>query len=294
MCRKYLLWVLVFGCVTLSHAQLKPLKPLGAAKEEAVGEVTPEMIEDEYLRVAKKCGFAIGYELGGGVTGDVLSPEEAKEHLPGVFAALDIFPVRFLRETKLNTVVLVRGLKSNGNRVGGLAVSGNAPGCGRIYIDVPFKSNVVYHELFHIADRQWQNEKWTRLNDKQFTYSNAPKPEKKGKQPEPPPPETFRKDFVSDYAMTQEMEDRAETFAWMVTNPKKFAEMAKENPVLAKKAEVVKGIVREFAPAMNKDFWDFIANSDDVSRMEDFKKRAAINDQRKKDKKALLNSGYTK
>jgi len=287
---RHLLLLLACASLTLAHAQQPSPKAIQKMMEEAdVSTATPEMIEDEYLRVAKKCGLTIGYTLGSGVTGTVLSPEEAKEHLPRFFAAMDIFPVRFLRETRLHTVVLARDLKSNGNRVGGLAVSS-----GTIYIDVPFGSSVIYHELFHIADNVFRsNEKWTRLNDKQFAYSNAPRLEKKTKE-EPSSPETFRKDFVSDYAMTQEVEDRAETFAWMTANPKKFAELAKANPVLAKKAEVVKAIVRDFAPAMNKDFWDFIADSDDASRMEDLKKRAVINDQRKKGRKALLNSGYTK
>ena len=283
---------LLGGCLSVAHAQLKSLKPVEVAQDEAVGEATPEMIEDEYLRVAKKCGFAIGNTLSGGVTGTVLSAEEAKEHLPKFFAAMDIFPVRFLRETRLHTVVLVRELKHNGGRVGGLAVS-----TGVIYLDVPFGSHVIYHELFHIADRRWQNEKWTKLNDKQFAYSAGSAADKKTKPNKQEPvksKEELRKDFVSDYAMTQEMEDRAETFAWMVATPKKFEALAKENPVLAKKAEVVRSIIREFTPSMNKDFWDFIADSDDASRMADLAKRAKINDQRKKDKKAVLNSGYTK
>ncbi|MCL2104882.1 MAG: putative zinc-binding metallopeptidase [Kiritimatiellaeota bacterium] len=289
---KRLLLVLVCGCLSVAHAQLTSLRKDAKPPEEEVGEATPEMIEEEYLRVAKKCGFAIGYSLSSGVTGDVLSPEDAKAHLPKFFAAMDIFPVRFLRETKLHTVVLCRNLKHNGNRAGGLAVS-----TGVIYLDVPFGSHVIYHEMFHIADRKRQNEKWTKLNDKQFAYSAGAESDKKTKPSKQEPvksKEELRKDFVSDYAMTQEMEDRAETFAVMVATPKKFAELAKENPVLAKKAEVVKSIVREFAPAMNKDFWDFIADSDDASRMEDLAKRAKINDQRKKDKKAVLNSGYTK
>ena len=295
---KRLILFLICLCLSVAHAQLASLrkaenKPL----DEVVGEATPEMIEDEYLRVAKKCGFAIGYTLGTGITGEVLTPEEAKEHLPKFFAAIDIFPVRFLRETKLNTVVLVRNLKLNGGRAGGLAVTGNAPGCGVIYLDVPFQSHVIYHELFHIADKMRQNEKWTRLNDKQFSYSIGSESDKKPKPNKQEPVKTreeLRKDFTTDYAMTQEVEDRAEVFAVMVATPKKFEEMAKASPVLAKKAEIVKSIVREFAPAMNKDFWDFIADSDDASRMADLAKRAKINDQRKKDKKALLNSGYTK
>jgi len=288
------LLLLTLGCVPLAYAQQTSLRDAGNKVEEPVGEATPEMIEDEYLRVAKKCGFAIGYTLHSGAAGNVLTPEEAKEFLPRFFAAMDIFPVRFLRATRLHTVVLCRELKSNGVRAGGLA------GGGKICLDVPFKSHVIYHEMFHIADNTGHNPSWTKLNSKQFVYGGSafkPKDLDKKAQAKVEAVKSdaeIRKDFVSDYAMTSEVEDRAETFAIMVANPKRFAEMAKESPVLEKKAQLVKKIVRDFAPAMNKDFWDFIADSDDASRMEEFMKRAKINDQRKKDKKALLNSGYTK
>jgi len=279
----------------LAYAQLTPLRGSAAKVEEAIGEPTPEMIEDEYLRVAKKCGLTIGYTLSG-VTATVLSPEEAKAFLPRFFAAMDIFPVRFLRTTRLHTVVLCRDLKSNGFPAAGLAWSD-----GRIYLDVThFNSKTIYHELFHIADNLRHNPHWTKLNNKQFVYGGSQyKPVELDRRAQARADAgrsdtEIRKDFVSDYAMTSEVEDRAETFAVMVADPKRFAAMAKESPVLEKKAQLVKKIVRDFAPAMNKDFWDFIADSDDASRMEEFMKRAKINDQRKQDRKPLLNSGYTK
>ena len=291
---KRLILILAAGCAALAHAQQTSLKPAEKSQEEAVGEATPEMIEAEYLRVAKKCGFTIGYTLHDGRQEGVLDPEEVKDFLPGFFAALDVFPVRFLRETKLHTVVLCRNLTSNGIRAGGLA------GGGKISLSVPFGNKTIYHEMFHIADKKRQDEDWTRLNNKQFVYGGSVyKPveldkKSQAKADAAKSSEMIRKDFVSDYAMSNEREDRAETFAFMVANPKRFAEMAKESPVLAKKAEHVKKIVRDFSPAMNKDFWAFIADSDEASRMEEFTKRAKLNDQRKKEKKALINSGYTK
>ena len=292
---KRFFFFLALGCAPLAYAQLTPLKSAANKAEEPVGEPTQEMIDDECARVAKKCGFSVGYTLHREMSGDVLSPEEAKAYLPQFFAAMDIFPVRFLRETQLHTLVLCRNLTtSNGGRAGGVA------GGGKIGLNVPFYSQVIYHEMFHIADNLGHNEDWTRLNNKQFVYGgSAFKPVELDKKAQAKADAAktsadIRKDFVSDYAMTSEVEDRAETFAVMVADPKRFAALAKESPVLAKKAERVKAIVRDFSPAMNKDFWAFIADSDDASRTADFAKRAKINDQRKKDKKALLNSGYTK
>ena len=292
---KRLFFFLALGCASLAYAQLTPLKGSATKAEEPVGEPTQEMIDEECTRVAKKCGFSVGYTLHREMSGNVLAPEEVKKYLPQFFAAMDIFPVRFLRETQLHTLVLCRNLTtSNGGRAGGVA------GGGKICLGVPFYSQVIYHEMFHIADNLGHNEDWTKLNHRQFVYGgSALKPVELDKKTQikadaAKSSADIRKDFVSDYAMTSEVEDRAETFAVMVANPKRFAALAKESPVLEKKALAVKKIVREFAPSMNKDFWTFIADSDDASRTEDFAKRAKINDQRKKDKKPLLNSGYTK
>ena len=279
------------------HAQLTSLKKTTKTNETAVVTATPEMIELEYLRVAKKCGFSIAYTLPERVSGDVLTPDEAKEVLPQFFAAMDIFPVRFLQETKLNTVVLCRNLRLNGQLAGGVASS-----TGIIALNVPIHTHVIYHEMFHIADKQPVNDEWTKLNSKQFAYGGnkfqsddegLDKSDKR-KMSSAKKSTDIRQDFVSDYATTSEMEDRAETFAVMVTDPKQFEKLASTSPVLKRKADKVKSIVREFSPGMSKDFWLFIANSNDEARMKDLVNRAAVNAQRIKEKKSVLRSGYTK
>jgi len=294
-----ILGVLVWlGWTQVGFAELTSLmKKATVTNVTAVAEATPEMIELEYLRVAKKCGFAIDYTLPEQITGDVLAPDEAKEILPHFFAAMDIFPVRFLKETRLNTVVLCRSLRLNGQLAGGVASS-----TGVIALNVPIHSHVIYHEMFHIADKQRINQEWTKLNSKQFVYGgnifkdddgNLNKNDQR-KMTAAKKDTDLRKDFVSDYATTSEMEDRAETFAVMVTDPKQFEKLASASPVLKRKAERVKAIVREFSPGMNKDFWVFIANSNDESRMRDLVNRATLNAQRIKEKKSVIRSGYTK
>jgi hypothetical protein len=286
------------GGTQVGFAELKSLmKKTAVTNETAVAEATPEMVELEYLRVAKKCGFAIAYTLPDQISGDILTPNEAKEVLPQFFAAMDIFPVRFLQETKLNTVVLCRNLRMNGQLAGGVASS-----TGAIVLNVPIHSHVIYHEMFHIADKQRNNPEWTKLNSKQFVYGgnvyNADAEDlnrgDKRKMTAAKKDMDIRKDFVSDYATTSEMEDRAETFAVMVTDPRQFEKLASTAPALKRKAEKVKSIVREFSPGMSKDFWTFIANSNDEARMKDLVNRAALNAQRIKEKKSVIRSGYTK
>lgn len=289
--------LLCLGWTSVVCAEFTSLKKSATTNQTIVAEATPEMIELECLRVAKKCGFSIAYKLPQSTSGEVLTPEEAKEVLPQFFAAMDIFPVRFLQETRLNTVVLCRNLRLNGQLAGGVASS-----TGVIVLNVPIHSHVIYHEMFHIADKQRNNSEWTKLNSKQFVYGgnifNADEESldrsDKRKMTAAKGDTDIRKDFVSDYATTSEMEDRAETFAVMVTDPRQFDKLASANPVLKRKAEKVKAIVREFSPGMNKDFWTFIANSNDASRMKDLINRAALNAQRIKEKKSVIRSGYTK
>jgi Putative zinc-binding metallo-peptidase len=288
---------LLLSCLPVTAVPLAPLKRSGQTNEVAAVTATPEMIEQEYLRVAKKCGFTIAYDLPESVTGDVLSPEAAKEFMPSFFAAIDIFPTWFLEQTKLNTVVLCKNLRLRGVRAGGVASS-----TGIITLDVPIYTHVIYHEIFHIADKQRNNQEWTKLNSKQFVYGgNAFNPDSekldrsdKQKMDAAKSNKEIRKDFVSDYAMTSEMEDRAETFAVMVSDSQKFEKLAADNPILKRKADKVKAIVRDFSPGMNKDFWTFIANSNDETRMKDLVTRAALNAQRLKEKKGVIRSGYVK
>ncbi len=263
--------------------------------EDIPGEATPEVIEAEYLRVAKKCGFEIRYDPvlpAGPITGRAVSREEIKPLLGQFFAAIDIFPVRFLKRSGLDTVVFCHELKLNGLSAGGVA-SGNV-----IYLASSFSSHVVYHELFHVADPCRENTKWTRLNDKRFAYGGdkfALAEENKREVERPAASRidaAMRAGFSSDYAMSSEVEDRAEAFAFMVAKPKSFMEQSATSPVLRQKGELVRDIVRDFSPAMNKDFWIFIADSSDESRLADFLKRAKQNDARKRQKKSLINSGY--
>lgn len=267
-----------------------------AADEEVPGEATPAMIEAEYLRVAKKCNFTIEYAPklpNGPVAGTPVSRDEMTPLLEKFFTAVDVFPVRFLKRSGLNTVVFCHDLTLNGIPAGGVA-AGNL-----IYLNSTFGSHVIYHELFHVADPSRDNPKWTKLNNRRFAYVGSAFAPAEGSRKELKRAADTRgdaallQDFASDYAQSNEVEDRAETFALMVANPQAFAEQCKSSRVLAEKGALVKDIVRDFSPAMNKDFWAFIADSNDDSRLADFLKRAKLNDLRKRQKKSLVNSGYT-
>jgi hypothetical protein len=284
--------------------------PARAVESELPVEApTVEMIQAEYLRVAKKSGFTIHYDPlfpDATMRGRPVSREEIEPLLARFFAAMDIFPVRFLKRTGLTAVSFCHDLHFRELPAAGVA-SGNL-----ICLSSGFDSKVVYHELFHVIDAGPVNEKWTRLNRPTFAYGGSQfKPlggdeelvrRNKRQQQELEQQKqlaaaaaadvSLRVDFVSDYAMTLEVEDRAETFAFMVADPADFSARCRESGVLVQKAALIRDIVRDYAPAMNKDFWAFIEKSDDASRQAEFLRRARLNDERHRQKKSLINSGY--
>ena len=65
----------------------------------------------------------------------------------------------------------------------------------------------------------------------------------------------FDLDFVSRYAMSTDVEDRAETFAYMVTEGPRFLERAELSPVLRKKMGYIIDMI-EKKRLLGKIFWE--------------------------------------
>ncbi|HSD89510.1 MAG TPA: hypothetical protein VLB44_18395 [Kofleriaceae bacterium] len=91
---------------------------------------------------------------------------------------------------------------------------------------------VVHHELFHMLDDAAQpgahaDREWAALNPKGFAYRD-------------PADKQVRPDgFVDGYATTNDDEDRASTFEYLMGQPDKLCELAKHDPILAAKTRVV-------------------------------------------------------
>ena len=64
----------------------------------------------------------------------------------------------------------------------------------------------------------------------------------------------IRNDFVSEYAMSFEHEDRAETFAYMIVEGKKFLKRTK-NPVMKAKMEYIMALFIE-RKLLSNEFWN--------------------------------------
>ena len=115
----------------------------------------------------------------------------------------------------------------------------------RVYISVEYFrtphsgftiSDAVHHEVFHLLDfatllgaRATEDTEWRKLNAPGVAY--------RGKHDET---ETQRPaGFVNAYALTNEVEDRASTFEYLMVRPEELCDMAERDPVLANKVRLV-------------------------------------------------------
>lgn len=170
------------------------------------------------------------------------------------YKILEYLPETLIVKSGLKYVTFLNGLKLNGQYAGGVA-SGNT-----IYLIVNFTEKTVFHEFFHVFDPKAKDEKWRNLNDKSFSYTgsqfyemNHSKKEKRKIK------KNIRKDriqegFVSTYAMSFEHEDRAETFAYMIVEGKKFLKRTK-NPVMKAKMEYIMELFVQ-RKLLDQAFWD--------------------------------------
>jgi hypothetical protein len=93
--------------------------------------------------------------------------------------------------------------------------------------------SAVHHEMFHLLDfeidasRALDDREWRELNPKGFAYRD-------------PSVETERKPgFVSSYALTNAIEDRASTFEFLMVKPDELCALAARDPVLLRKVRLL-------------------------------------------------------
>lgn len=118
----------------------------------------------------------------------------------------------------------------------------------------------IYHEFFHIFDPEVKDKKWKRINRRNFVYTGnvfheARRSGKKRKSSKLEFTEVdYKSDFVSSYAMSEEREDRAETFADMMTEGKNFLRRIEKNSVIKKKMEYIIELTDK-RKLMGREFW---------------------------------------
>ena len=187
------------------------------------------------------------------VTGNFPVDRTVEKCADRFYQTLKYLPDDLIRKTRLKYVTFLRNLKLNKEAADGVA-SGDT-----IYLSVDFSQKTVFHEFFHIFDTQHTIPSWCNLNEKNFIYTGSKfykhefnrqeeRQVRKNKRQR-----SIRDSFVSRYAMSNEMEDRAETFAHMIVEGKKFLKRC-DNPVMSAKMQFImdmfikKGLLKQ-------EFW---------------------------------------
>ena len=194
------------------------------------------------------------YDIRGNLPAESKVPEMAEKF----FAGLAVLPPGFLERSRIRYVTFLDDLTLKKVPAGGIA-SGDT-----IYLNTNFEIPVVYHELFHTFDPSTQinqNRKWMSFNHRDFVYTGsgfdkmrATKFRRKKRQ-ENLETGRFDQDFVSRYAMSTDVEDRAETFAAMLSEGPAFLDRVAKSPVLKKKMEYIIELTGK-KRLLGKDFWD--------------------------------------
>ena len=191
-----------------------------------------------------------------GTVGGILpSPGQVKVAAERFFKVLDALPENFVQKSGLRYVTFLERPTHKDIPIGGLA-SGET-----IYLNVSCSAKTIYHELFHIFDPRSADTRWSRLNRKNFIYTGSvyrsahlSRARRRRVESNVGSGE-FNADFVSRYAMSNEREDRAETFAAMMTEGANFLKRVEKSPVLREKMLSIIEITSK-RKLMGRDFWN--------------------------------------
>jgi hypothetical protein len=191
--------------------------------------------------------------------------ETLLRELPTLLQELRLYPKSFLRRVRLKRIHLCRNLNIYGYRdyylAGNVSLNGDEIyfdlDCYRSKKTIPsnctYRISTYHHELFHCIDtRLWtrnpSDSSWMMLNPPGFQYYASRLMDYSRVSNQYP-------GFVSVYARSSCMEDKAETYSFIMTNLHEMEQRALDDPILQKKIDLLKTRLRTFAPEIDEHFW---------------------------------------
>lgn len=217
-----------------------------------------EQISKDFRKAARRYRFKIRQDsqLPVHISGVVLSVKAAEKELSNFFEALDELGEAFVKKSGLKQVVICRNLKINGMVCVGVA-RGDC-----MYLAQGVNKKIIFHELFHLFDPKRKNKEWTMLNNRHFIYWGIRYPDipatiekqRRIRQYYKKNGFDFSADFVSNYAQTSEVEDRAETFAVMLVEGMDFQKRTEKSKVLYNKMQFIINLTGR-SSLLGRNFW---------------------------------------
>ena len=245
---KKFLTAVCFGCVLLSFSSVQGgTRENRRTKEFDPRRPTAQKYGSVRIRVRQ-------VTPRGSIAGTPVPRARVPELAERFFRAINILPENFIGRSGLKYVTFVTDLQLNNVPAAGVAAGDT------IYLAADCDEHTIYHELYHIFDPPGKNKQWLKLNPGGFVYTGSAFYQeklskfKRRKVNVNLENDRFREDFVSRYAMSDEREDRAETFAAMIVEGERFLRRTEKSPVMKKKmAYIIDATDRR--NLLGKDFW---------------------------------------
>jgi hypothetical protein len=193
---------------------------------------------------------------------------QALEEYSGLFAfEFGLYPVGLVERSQLARVVLCQKLSFDGQLRNAIPDFDH----NTLYLDVSrgasnksYLRKVIHHEFFHIIDylddgHLYVDDHWAGLNSEGFQYGYG------GKTAQHMPSTSVLTGeligFLNHYSTTGVEEDKAELFANLVVVPEYVENRTKKDRILCAKVEEMRGLLCNFSPDMNEEFWDKVRNA---------------------------------
>ena len=179
---------------------------------------------------------------------------------------IEIYPSSFIKNSGLKYVMICEKIEDEelGFEPGGLAPGHVDQSPGVFYLNLSvlnkYKNPKVkketvkllfHHEYYHIIDSSLSlmqlDQKWEKLN--KVAYTNEPMLDGWGI-------DTSVEGFISQYARNNSAEDKAELFAFMISDHKKFKKAISKDEILLQKSKLMISRLKGISPEINKSFWN--------------------------------------
>lgn len=237
--------------IALLTAFLLPIMLAGATQQREINKDYRKAAKHYHFKIKPKAIFPPN------MSGESLPLDQQEKQLGRFFEALDDLGENFVRRSGLKSVMICKSLKLNGMACAGVA----RDDC--MYLIEKASKKVVYHEMFHIFDPKRKNRDWQKLNHPQFRYRGIDFPDRPVREKDKRAlqehyskvKKDFSADFVSSYAQSSEVEDRAETFAAMMFEGRKFYFRVQKSPVLFNKMLFIIRMTGR-NKLLGKSFWE--------------------------------------
>jgi hypothetical protein len=167
---------------------------------------------------------------------------------------LALYPISVVKASKLERIILCSHLRRDDVGLNGRFSCQS----GSIYFSVDRIAEThlrrsFHHEFFHCIDYnddhwRYHDPVWIRLNEPRFAYAGRPVEQQQSQF-------VRRIGFLTNYAMKEVWEDKAELYSHMIMHYDWVESRTMHDPILKKKFERMKELLRTFSATYDEDFW---------------------------------------